>query len=115
MEREEQILQDQVIGTEEAMARLYMELLNPQGDKLKTVTDVTPSEVFGMPVMFMFGKIFRSDLTRAYGEDFMRLRISRVRSSRQEFIFLGSGMALMNQDKGRGRSIGDLFQGLRSR
>ena len=112
MEREEQMPQDAIMGTEEALAKLYMELLNPSGEKLKTVTDVTPQEIFGMPVMFIFGKMFDSQITKDYGDDFMRLRISRVRSSRQEFVFLGSGLAGASQDK-RGRGLGDLFQGLK--
>lgn len=112
MERKEQNASEQIMGTEEALARLYMELLNPQGDKLKTVTDVTPQEIFGMPVLFIFGKMFDSKITEAYAEDFMRLRISRTRSSRQEFVFLGSGLAGLSADK-KSKGLGDLFSGLK--
>lgn len=112
MEREEQTAQEQIMGTEEALARLYMELLNPKGDKLKTVTDVTPQEIFGMPVMLIFGKLFNSKITSDYAEDFMRLRISRTRSSRQEFVFLGSGLAGLSADK-KAKGLGDLFAGLK--
>jgi hypothetical protein len=89
-----------------------MELLNPQGDKLKTVTDVTPKEVFGLPVLFMIAKKFKSEMAESYGSDFMRLRISRQRASRQEFIWLSSGLGMMTQDK-KMKGMGDLFQGLK--
>lgn len=111
MEREEQPPQEQIMGTEEALAKLYMELLNPTGEKLKTVTDVTPQEVFGMPVMLIFGRLFGSKITNDYAEDFMRLRISRTRTSRQEFVFLGSGLAGLSTDR-KAKGLGDLFAGL---
>ncbi len=114
LERGEEHLQDTIIGTEEALAKLYMEMLDPKGDKLKTLTDVTPSEVFSLPVLFVIGKAFNSKMMEDYANDFLRLRISRVRSSRQEFVFIGSGLGGMNQDK-RGRGLGDLFSGLTSK
>lgn len=89
-----------------------MELLNPTGEKLKTVTDVTPHEIFSLPLLFSMGKIFKSTVMEDYGTDFLKLRISRVRSSRQEFIFLGSGLANIGQDR-KARGLGDLFQGLK--
>jgi hypothetical protein len=105
---------ENIIGSEEALAKLYLEMLSPKDDKLKTMTDVTPREVFGLPVLFMLGNIFKSGLTKEYCEDFMRLRISRIRSSRQELVFLGSGLASLSQDK-KTKGLGDLFQGLQSR
>jgi len=88
-----------------------MELLNPSGEKLKTVTDVTPHEVFTLPVLFMLGKMFKSDIAKKYAEDFMRLRISRTRASRGEFIFMSSGLGMMNQDKKL--KMGDMFTSLK--
>jgi len=88
-----------------------MELLNPTGEKLKTVTDVTPKEIFGLPVLFMLANRFKSEMAKDYGNDFMRLRISRQRASRGEFIFMSSGLGMMNQDK-KMKGMGDLFQGL---
>lgn len=83
MQRSEtDISADSMMGTEEALAKLYMELLNPSGEKLKTVTDVTPLEVFGMPVMLAYGKLFNSSVVKEWAENFMRLRISRTRNSR---------------------------------
>ena len=56
--------------------------------------------------------MFDSKITSEYAEDFMRLRISRTRASRQEFVFLGSGLAGMASDK-KGKGLGDLFSGLK--
>jgi hypothetical protein len=40
LQRGQDIKESEVFGTEEALAKISMELLQPAGDKLLTVTDV---------------------------------------------------------------------------
>ena len=102
----------EVFGTEEALAKIVMEMLKPEGDKLYTVTDVTPQEIFGISAMLRYAKIFKSDVMNDWVTDFLKLRISRFRLGRREFIVLGTGIKEVAEER-RKRGVKDLYAGLR--
>jgi hypothetical protein len=89
-----------------------MELLNPEKEKLYTVTDVTPEEIFGIPTLLRFADSFKSDLIKSWIKDFLLLRISRFRMGRREFILLSTGIKEVSE-KRKGGKVGDLFAGLK--
>jgi len=101
-----------VFGPEEALAKISMELLSPTGDKLMTVTDLTPEEIFGMAWLNRMAKIFKSDVMKDWAREFMLMRVSRMRRGRREFLLLGTGIREVGRQKKAG-SVGDLFAGLR--
>jgi hypothetical protein len=102
----------EVFGPEEALARVVSEMLSPQGDKLKTVTDVTPQEIFGLATIQQYAKVFGSTLIEGWVKEFLLLRISRLRLSRREFVLLSAGIRETGEKK-RGGKVQDLYAGLR--
>lgn len=102
-----------IVGTEEALARIAMELLKPTEEKLFTVTDVTAEEIFGLATLLRYAKIFKSKVIEDWIKEFLLLRISRFRLGRREFIMLSTGIKEASEEKRRGKKLGDLFAGLR--
>lgn len=111
LKRGEDFKESEVYGTEEALARISMELLKPEEEKLLTVTDVTPIETFGIPTMMSFAKLFGSKLSEEWIKKFLLLRISRLRSGRTEFTIILSGMREFAELKKKGK-LGDIYSGL---
>ena len=90
-----------------------MELLNPKEKKIFTTTDLTPAEIFGIPTLLRYADIFDSDLMRKWVEEFLLMRISRLRLGRKEIMMLMTGLReSMEIAKGKAK-IGDMYQGLR--
>lgn len=94
------------------MAKLSIELMKPEGEKLMTLSDLTPEEIFGISTLLSYAEMFKSDVIKGWVKNFLLLRISRLRLGRKEPIALGMGMHDTSERKGR-KSIGDLFAGLR--
>lgn len=111
LKRGEDIKETEVFGTEEALAKISMEMLDPSASKLLTVTDVTPQEIFSIPSMYALGRIFKSDLANNWIKEFLLLRISRLRAGRTEFVIVLSGIREFAEMKKKGK-VTDLFSGL---
>ena len=109
--KREDTRESEVFGTEEALAKISMELLSPVEKKLFTVTDVTNSEIFGLPTLMAFNTMFDSTIGNVWVEDFLLLRISRLRAGRTEFVVVLSGIREFAEMKKKGK-IGDMFQGV---
>jgi hypothetical protein len=109
--KREDTRESEMFGTEEALAKISMELLDPAGEKLYTVTDVTPVEIFSIPSMLAMANMFNSDLARDWIKTFLQLRISRLRAGRTEFVIVLSGIREFSELKKKGK-VGDLFAGL---
>jgi len=106
--KREDTRESEIMGTEEALARISMELIEPFEDKLKTVSDVTNSEIFGMPTLLAFAEMFDSDVAKIWVRDFLLLRISRLRAGRTEFVVILSGIREFAEMKKKGK-ISDVF------
>jgi hypothetical protein len=102
----------EIVGLDEALAKISLELMNPEEEKLLTVSDVTPEEIFGLSTLLCYAKIFRSTLIEGWIKNFLLLRISRMRIGRKEFLILGSGLGVVSDAKGKSKSVKDLFAGL---
>lgn len=111
LKRGEDFKESEVYGTEEALARISMELLHPTEDKLFTITDVTPAEIFGIPTLMAFSKMFGSKMSDEWIKKFLLLRISRLRSGRTEFTIVLSGMREFAELKKKGK-LSDIYSGL---
>jgi hypothetical protein len=104
----------EIVGFEEAMAKINLELMNPIGDKLKTLSDITPQEVFGLSIINIYERAFNSKIMHNWVNDFLQFRISRLRLGRREFVSLGTGMSeYAASKKGPARGGGDIFAGLK--
>jgi hypothetical protein len=109
--KREDTTESEVFGTEEALAKISLELINPISKKLFTVTDVTPSEIFGIPTILAFAEKFKSKISKDWIENFLLLRISRLRIGRTEFVVILSGIREFAELKKKGKTQ-DLFAGL---
>ena len=105
--------QQEIVGTEEALARIMLELMNPEKDKLYTVSDATPSEIFGIPTLLAYAKKFKSTLVEEWVKKFLLLRVSRFRLGRREFLLLSTGIKELAEEKRKGKKVQDLFMGLK--
>jgi hypothetical protein len=102
-----------VFGTEEALAKISLELLDPSGEKLFTVSDITAEEIFGLNTALAFAKLFKSKLIDDVIRKFLLLRVSRFRVGRKEFILLATGIKEASEERRRRGKITDVFAGLR--
>ena len=89
------------------------EMLSPSGDKLFSVTDVTAQEIFGISILKRMGKVFKSAVVDEWIDDFLRLRISRFRLGRREFVIFGSGQSEKIEARKKGKAT-DLYSGLKN-
>lgn len=102
-----------LMGIEEALAKISMELLEPEEDKLMTVSDVTPEEVFTLALLMAYGKEFKSKMIDEWIKKFLLLRISRWRMGRREFLLLGTGLREATEEKSKKASLKSLFAGMK--
>jgi len=104
-----------LFGLEEAMAKINMELLNPTGEKLYTVSDITAQEVFPLSYMLTLSKKLNIPLMEKWAEKFLLLRISRFRLGRREFVFISSGLREVSEARKGGQKGGlsNLFSGFK--
>lgn len=100
----------ETMGIDEALARISNELLEPRGEKLFAVTDLTPEEVFGIPLLLSFADQLGSTLIKNWARKFMLARISRFRLGRREFVLLGTGLRETQESKKK-MGIKDVFAG----
>ncbi len=100
----------ETMGIDEALARISTELLDPRGDKLFTVTDLTPEEIFGIPLLLSISEELGSKLIKKWVKTFMLARVSRFRLGRREFVLLGTGIRETEERKKK-MGIKDVFAG----
>ena len=81
-----------LIGVDEQTALELKSFFSPTGDKILSLTDVTPIECWGFPLIRAFGKVFSSKVTDDVVKDILLLRISRLRQGRKEEILITTGL-----------------------
>lgn len=113
MERVDRKESAEVFGTEEALAKISIELMRPDDDKLLTLSDVTPEEVFIFPTMLSIADKFNSELLKAWVRKFLLLRISKLRAGRGEFSLILGGIRDIEMLKKKGGKLSDLYAGFR--
>jgi hypothetical protein len=101
-----------VFGMEEALAKISTSLMEAGDESLFSITDITPEEVFKLSFLISFANKVGSELMIEWINDFLRLRISRLRMGRKEMLMLGVGTRDYSEKKGRS-GISDLFSGLK--
>jgi hypothetical protein len=101
-----------IVGLDEALAKVSLELMKPADERLHTVSDLTPEEIFGMSAMLSYADYLDSDLIRQWVRHFLLLRVSRFRLGRKEFLLILGGLQQISAMKGGAKSTKDLFAGL---
>ena len=92
--------QEEMFGLEEALAKINIELLNPTGNKLYTVSDVTAKEIYPLVYLLSVAKKFKSKVIENWINHFLLMRISRFRLGRREFVFISGGMREVSEARG---------------
>ena len=111
-EDKRRILERGVVGPEEAIARIGLELLYAQGEELKSLSDLTPKEVFYLSVMTNIAEYFDSDAMRNFIDNFLKFRISRMRLGRREMLIFGTGLREAMEETKKGKGLVSLISGL---
>jgi hypothetical protein len=113
-EREDKrrILERGVIGPEEAIARIGLELLYAQGEELKSLSDLTPKEVFYLSVLTNIAEFYNSNVMKNFIDNFLKFRISRMRLGRKEMLIFATGLREATEEIKKGRSVASLLAGL---
>jgi len=101
-----------VFGVEEAIARIALEQMKPEGDKLFTITDLMPEEIFGIALLNRYADVLGSETMRKWVRDFLLLRISRWRIGRKENLVTLTGIREIVEEKRKVKAT-DLYAGLR--
>lgn len=113
-DRLKQSTEGEIFGLEEAMAKINMELINPTGNKLFTVSDITANEVFPLAYLLSLSKRLGGSTIEKWVTNFLLLRISRFRLGRREFVFVSGGMREVSEQRGgRRQGLQNLFAGFR--
>lgn len=102
----------EIMGTEEASARAIQEMNDPSGNRLYTMSDVTPREVFDLTRIALYAKVFGSTLLDKFQERFLLLRNSRFRMGRRENLLIITGVREIEAQKKKGKTT-DLYSGLK--
>lgn len=109
-----QAQEGEIFGLEEALAKINIELLNPVGNKVLTVSDITAKEVFPLAYLLTLGKRLNTKVIEKWVHNFLLLRISRFRLGRREFVFISGGLREVSEKRGGGKTgLKDLFSGFR--
>jgi hypothetical protein len=111
-EDKRRILERGVVGPEEAIARIGLELLYAEGEELKSLSDLTPKEVFYMTTLTNIAEIYDSDAMKNFIDNFLKFRISRMRLGRKEMLIFGTGMREATEEAKRGKGMTSLISGL---
>jgi len=99
-----------VFGLEEALAKISTKLMSPEDIDLLALSDLTPDEIFGVPLLQAYADVFGSTIMNNWTKRFLKGRISRFRKGRGEGLVLGIGQKQEQQKRSSG--IKDLFAGL---
>lgn len=102
-----------IFGTEEASAKIMEQMIDPKFNIVKTSSDITANEVFGLASLTCFADAFKSKMINKWMNEFLLLRISRNRMGRKEFQIMIAGLRQHEESKMKGKSFGSLFGGLR--
>lgn len=100
-----------VVGLDEALAKVSLELMRPEGERLYTVSDLTPEEVFGVASLLGYAEKLNSQAIKDWVRYLLLLRVSRFRLGRKEFLMILAGLQQVSGGKGGGKSVKDLFSG----
>jgi len=105
------IKENEITGTEEALARIISNLGELSEKTIDTMTDVTPEEVFYLSWLESTSDVFDSSLVKKFINKFKTLRVSRLRLGRKEAVLLGAGIREFGKMDKKKVTIGDLFGG----
>ncbi len=111
--------QDKMIyGTEEAIAKLIMEILRTGAEKpkekTKLLTDLSPEEIHVLTLLSTIGENMNIKVLKEFCLNFCQYKVSKNRLGRKEMVGIATFNLGDGTDKKGRKSIKDLFSGLRA-
>lgn len=100
-----------VLGQEEAMAQALIEMMDIQGDKTRTLSDLNEEEIGTLALLQTLGNRVKVDEINDFVRLFCQFKVSRMRMGRREIVSAISLGTLGMEDRRKRGSIKDLFGG----
>lgn len=102
-----------ILGQEEAMAQALLELMEIQGEKVKSMSDLNDEEVGVLSLLqTMYERIKVTEIGN-FVDFYCKFKVSRARMGRREIINAISFGGVQMDDRRKRGSIKDLFAGMR--
>jgi hypothetical protein len=98
----------EIITTDEAMAKITMELAKPSN--IKAMSEVNWREVIIISALWSVANEMKDDLLKTFLTTYLELKISKERKGRGELIDMGKVGRQIEQEKGR---LSRLFSGFK--
>lgn len=102
---------DRIFGTEEALGQGMMELFQTSKKNIRIMSDLDEEEILNLSLLYTWADMIDSQFLKTFCDNFLQLRVSRMRLGRREIVAIGSNTN--NPEKKRIRSIKDMFSGIR--
>lgn len=104
--------EDRILGQEEALAKLILELIHTGDKNIKMMTDLNEHEVAPLAAMETLAGTCKVNVLKTFASNFCKYRVSRFRLGRSELVRVANaGNEGTDIRKKRG-SIKDLFSGM---
>jgi len=102
-----------VFGTEEAVARLIIELMKSEKKRIKLLTDLSDEEIMVLSLLSTIGEKLKLNVLNKFCSNFCLYRVSKARAGRKEFVNIATYTTGEMTETKRRKGIKDLFGGLR--
>jgi hypothetical protein len=104
--------EDRILGQEEALARLILELINTDAKHVKTMTDLNEHEVAPLAAMETLADTCSVSVLKQFAANFCKYRVSRFRLGRSELVRVANAGNEGSEIRKKRGSIKDLFSGM---
>jgi hypothetical protein len=104
---------NRVLGQEEAMAKALVELMDTEGTKVKTMSDLDESEIGVLTLLNIMGDHLKIQVLSDFVTNYSQFKVSRARLGRREIINSITFGAIGGDDRRKTKSIKDLFGGMK--
>jgi len=101
----------EILGTEEARARIIIELSSPDFEKIKMFSDLYIEEIPVASALTTVSEKLKLDSLKSFLDNFLKFRISKDRLGRFEMLNIAIG--IMEQQKKGGKGLLDYLSALR--
>lgn len=102
-----------IYGTEEAVAKLIMEMLKTEKGKVKLLSDLNEEEIGVLSLLASIGEQLNIEAINKFCENFCQFRVSRKRLGRREMTGIATFTTMEQTEVRKRRGIKDLFTGFR--
>ena len=100
-----------LMSHDEAVAQNVLKLGEATDEEIKSLSDLDDEEINYLTILFTLADTIDLDVLKIFGNEFLRLRVSKGRLGRKEIVWISSGLELFAKAAGKVRSPKDIFAG----